>query len=489
MNILNKISKYRFELRHFIIIFAALAIFQTILSYINKTSSSSLLSTTMELYKKDSAENLADLTATSLELLIEHEMLSDRSENSKKITIQEINIILTQQTLRQHVDAISLILERKGKLYQFDDGFKLYEFYFDKKEPKISGNDKSFQIEYFNLMKTYVMEDEQIHSFLDDNAFHVLVPFVPIGEISGALYVKISPDFSNIASEISTIYNETGAVFSALILLSLLAVFFATSYSLRERDIAQNELFNERQESIRKEIVYEQEIQFTKRIYHAHHKAEKVMGFIKEDSRALNNKNIDNIKDKIIKYANFVSRIIYDMKSYEPRVEVVRNNLFRTQINDVISFLVKNVFGRVYRSSCTPKIELNLDPNLPEVPINEYVIWEIIEPLIQNSIDHSNSEDIIITIETNYNRVNQISNIIIKDNGKGISNNLLEFGENGIKKIFFEHTSTKDQKENSGYGCYIAYEICTQRCNWKIDAKNSADGGAQFIIEIPNIIG
>jgi signal transduction histidine kinase len=487
MSILKKLSQYRFEIRHLMIIFAALAIFQTILSYINKTASTTLLSTTMELYKQDSAENLADLTATSLELLIEHEMKTERSENSKKITIQEINIILTQQTLRQHVEEISLILERQGKLYQFNDGLELYEFYFDKIEPSTSDSSRSFQIDYFNKMKSQVMNKEQIYSHLDEgNAFHVLVPFVPIGEISGTLYMKILPDFSNIANEISSAYNETGAVFSALILLSLLAVFFATSYSLRERDLAQNQLFNERQEGIRKEIEHEQEAHFTKRIYHAHHKAEKVMGFIKEDSRALDVGNIDAVKDKIIKYANFVSRIIYDMKSYEPRVEIVRNTLFNTQINDVINFLVKNIFGRVFKSSCTPNIQLKLDANLPTVPINEYVIWEILEPLIQNSIDHNKNDDVQIIIETKHNNIENKSFIVIEDNGEGIKSSLLKIGKDGIKQIFLENTSTKDQKENSGYGCYIAYEICTQRCNWKIDAQNNTEGGARFMIEIPH---
>ena len=34
-----------------------------------------------------------------------------------------------------------------------------------------------------------------------------------------------------------------------------------------------------------KQITYEKELIFTKRIYHTHHKAEKIMGFIKEDLR------------------------------------------------------------------------------------------------------------------------------------------------------------------------------------------------------------
>ena len=37
----------------------------------------------------------------------------------------------------------------------------------------------------------------------------------------------------------------------------------------------------------KKQINYEKELLFTKRIYHTHHKAEKVMGFIKEDLRIL----------------------------------------------------------------------------------------------------------------------------------------------------------------------------------------------------------
>ena len=37
--------------------------------------------------------------------------------------------------------------------------------------------------------------------------------------------------------------------------------------------------------------------------------------------------------------------------------------------------------------------------------------------------------------------------------------------------------------QNSGYGCYIAYEI-SKRCGWDIDAENLNKGGCRFTITI-----
>ena len=133
------------------------------------------------------------------------------------------------------------------------------------------------------------------------------------------------------------------------------------------------------------------------------------------------------------------------------------------------------------------QFQLDLDQNLPIVNNNEFVVWEILEPLIQNAIDHSvRNQGIVIGINTTYNLAQNSSKIVIKDNGTGIPEDLLKRDEKGIKKIFLEHTTTKTSMNNSGYGCYIAYEISTQRCNWKMDAENLSDGGCQFIVNIPN---
>jgi signal transduction histidine kinase len=211
------------------------------------------------------------------------------------------------------------------------------------------------------------------------------------------------------------------------------------------------------------------------------------MGFIKEDLYQLNSKNIEEIKYRVEKYANFISRVIYDMKWYDPPVQSIRNPIFQTDLNEVIQFIVTHIFNRVSDKRDNYQFQLELDPQLPAIHINEFVVWEIIEPLIQNSIDHSQKDQgIIITIKTIYEENINKSQIKIRDNGIGIPDELLVKDETGVKKIFLEHSTTKTSMNNSGYGCYIAHEISTQRCNWKIDAENLSDGGCQFILDIPN---
>jgi sensor histidine kinase regulating citrate/malate metabolism len=72
---------------------------------------------------------------------------------------------------------------------------------------------------------------------------------------------------------------------------------------------------------------------------------------------------------------------------------------------------------------------------------------------------------------------------MIEDNGKGIPTELLEKNELGIKRIFLENISTKEEEKNSGYGCYIAYEIA-KRCGWELDADNNKHGGCRFTLLI-----
>ncbi len=485
MKIFNKFTNYHFQVRHLIILFAILLLFQTLLSYINTTFANNLITKTMDLYRRDSAENFADVTAMSLELLLEHELSVSHSRESRKVTVREFNIILYQQTLKENVSNLCLILSKDDKIYAIDDGNTLYNFFFEKEFTASVDNEKyQNDVNYYAEHKEEFFKNEKIVSFLDDQQqFNVFVPFGPLGEFTGAVFMKISPDFSNITTEISSVSGEAGAIFSALILLTLLANFYMSSYMLNERDTAQQLLFNERQVQIKRQIEHEKEALFTKRIYHAHHKAEKIMGFIKMDIRSLNANNIKSLQEKIIKYANFVSRVIYDMKSYEPPINVIRNPAFQTNLNEVVRFIVRNIFLRSYRLGAEPKFDLALEENLPNIPFNEYVVWEIIEPLIQNGIEHSSRDDITIRIESSLKAPENQIFLTISDNGKGIDPEMLVDDGNGIKRIFLENTTSK-MGQNSGYGCYLAYEISRKWCGWALDAKNSETGGAVFTIKI-----
>ncbi len=486
-HLFEKMKNYRFQIQHLIILFAILLLFQTLLSYINTASTDNLLSKTMELYRKDSAENFADLTATSLELLLEHELSVTRTAESHKVAVREFNIILSQQSLRQNVSNLCVIVNSGNRIFTIDDGNELYDFFLNKETP-VDAMDTRYAgaVRYYVSSRNELFKNEQITSFMDESrTFNVLVPFGPMGEIAGAVYMKISPDFTNIANEISSVSGETGAIFSALILLALLANFYMGSYMIKERDMAQSELFDERQLQIKQQVEHEKESLFTRRIYHAHHKAEKIMGFIKTDVRSLTPQNIDSLRNKIIKYANFVSRVIYDMKTYEPPLNVIRDPVFQTDINEVIRFIVGNIFNRNYQRNSGAHFNLALEDNLPPVPVNEYVVWEIIEPLIQNSLDHNADLDITITIRTLFDSRRKQLQIMISDDGRGIDASLLEFDEDGIRHIFHENTTTKKSGQNAGYGCYLAFEISRKWCRWSLDAANGNAGGAQFTITIP----
>jgi K+-sensing histidine kinase KdpD len=172
------------------------------------------------------------------------------------------------------------------------------------------------------------------------------------------------------------------------------------------------------------------------------------------------------------------------MKWYEPPVQSIRNPMFRTDINEVIRFIVENIFKRTSTSSGY-NFELDLQQNIPPVNVNEFVVWEIIEPLIQNSIEHSGENDVHLHILTQYNPQTKEASLVIEDNGRGIAPWLLATNETGRQRLFEDHVSTKADNTNSGYGCYIAYEIATQRCNWTIAAENGKRGGAKITIEIP----
>jgi len=488
MSLRRRLKDYRFEIRHFIILFIILAAFQFLLTYLHNISSKKLIEQTMDLYRRDSAIRLGNLTTTSLELLVEQSLLYPLvSEESRHRAIQAFDIILNQQTLEQNVDETCLIFDSGEKLFAIDEGRDLYNLIFQHEIPPDTNNlESNYAINNYQSIIREIRETEQIYCTWDEfNSFHVLIPFVPKGEFEGIVYMKITPDVSNIAQEISSVYDETGIIFTALILFGLLAMFYITSHTIRDRDLAQAELFKEREHQLKAEIAHQKETLFTKRIYHAHHKAEKVMGFIQDEIRSLNTKNIKQFKYVVTRYSNFISRVIYDMKWYDPPIHATRNPIFETDINKVFEFLVKYLFKRVTGENTAFNFVLELDPSFPEVHINEYVIWEILEPLIQNSIDHNLHRNVTITLRTKYYQDKGISEVAILDDGKGIVPELLQRNAEGIKKIFLENTSTREHAENSGYGCYIAHELSTKRCGWQIDAANLTSGGCIITLTIP----
>ena len=98
--LLEKFKQYHFELRHLTVLFVILFAFQLIVSFINKSSIKNFIGNTQSWYQKDSAEELANITSTSLELLLESINPKTKPGNKEADRIiQSFDIISIQQVL------------------------------------------------------------------------------------------------------------------------------------------------------------------------------------------------------------------------------------------------------------------------------------------------------------------------------------------------------------------------------------------------------
>jgi hypothetical protein len=487
-HIVDGFRRYQVQFRHVSVLFLVILGFQIVVTFLHKASLQGFLARTQDWYQQDSAERLANLTATSLELLLESQSKGrPRDEQDERRLVQGINIILSQQILNQNVKEICILIPHDSAVVAIDDGQTLYDFLFGAGRAFRGAAGHDDAIARFSGIRARMLSAEQIQTEVEGRqTFHIFVPFVPQGEFVGAVYMKNAPDFSFITREISTSYDETALSFTAVILFGLVAMFFISSYTLKERDDAQKLLFAKEKDLLAEQITHQKEAHFTKRIYHTHHKAEKVMGFIKEDLRALEADNIEETKHRVTKYSNFIARVIYDMKWFDPPLQAVRGPHFSTDVNEVLRFLVRHVFGRVSSDAVGYQIILDLEATLKPVPINEFVLWELFEPLIQNCLEHSGLAAPRVRIATVEDLEHTCSIVTIEDNGMGFDRLLLERTERGVQRMFLEEVSTKAKEfQHSGYGCYIAHEIATQRCGWTLEAETPEGGGARFIIRIP----
>jgi len=252
----ENIKEYHFEFKHLTVLFVILFAFQLVLSFVNKSSIRSFLSSTQEWYQKDSAERLANLTTTSLELLLET-INPKRNLDDEEIRriVQSFDIILNQHILQHNIEDLCIIVNKRDSVYAIDDGKVLFSFLFNESylppQTKIS---HAAAIRFYKNIKSEIVDKEQIYGYLTDRqTFHTFVPFVLRGEYMGAVYMRNTPDFTFITNQLISSYDETSIIYVSLILLGLLAMYFISSYTVKERDEAQQRLFEEHEENLKKQ--------------------------------------------------------------------------------------------------------------------------------------------------------------------------------------------------------------------------------------------
>lgn len=471
----------RFEFRHITIVFVMLILAQLVISFFHKATLKSYLIRYEEANHRTYARQLVNISQNMLATW----HLPGKGKAAAPVTSIR-DFFFPDSGRYPDIRVMVLIPDSGGICRVIEDSLHLVRLMNQSKETDSS-------LRRFSL-PGWIRDSLQTRSpstpVFDPGTPGRLAVYAPVsipGREGCLLMMTMSPGLSPFTREIISSYDESTIIYLSFILLGILAMYYIASYTAVERDEAQEQLVKEHEQLITEQVVHEKESLFTRRIYHTHHKAEKVMGFIKDDLRSIRPENIDEIKARVIKYSNFISRVIYDMKWYDTPVQTIRNPIFQTDMNELIRFIVQHIFQRTSTVNTNYTFELDLDPQFPRLTVNEFVLWEILEPIIQNAIEHSGESKILIRIQTRWTKPDGPGRLVISDNGRGISPDLLAIGEGGVKKLFLENASTKQSVgKNSGYGCFIAWHLATSGCGWHIDATNNPDGGARFTLDIPH---
>lgn len=488
-NLKSKLSQHRFEINHILVFFAIVISFQVLLIFFQNSLVTNFLNDAQRWFQKYHAERIAIVTSASLENLFENQQrIRSEGKPVEAPAIYSVNVFFKQLVLQRGIEEIALILLKDDRIYLVSNGQQMDAFFSGTLPPYAPSpsHAPNAGVTYFMTVRDDMLRTERILSdVVDQRTFNVLVPFVPYGEYVGALYVRVSPDFTLLTDEVQSNFDKVSFAFSALVLFGLIVMYVVSTNAVRERNEVRERLFVEHQANLEKQIRLEKESIFTKRIYHTHHKAEKIMGFIKNDVRMMSPDNLDESKRRVIAYSNFISRIIYDMKWYDQDINTIVNPVFRSNINDILTFIVQNVFLRISSRNDMFSFRFDLDPCLPAVPVNEFIIWEILEPLIQNCIDHGAQNELTITLTTKHDPKTNMSTVQIRDTGVGVPVELLERNSRGVRRIFEEKLNGGTKTgEHSGYGCHIAYQMAVGKCGWELDADNLREGGCCFSITI-----
>ena len=220
--------------------------FQIILSFIQKSSLQSFLEKTQEWYQQDSAERMANLSTTSLELLVGN-MRSDivKNEEDKQKIVQSFNIIFSQQLLEPNVEETCLIILKDNVPIVINEGIDFYNFLTHSASTLIDNKNKSEQaLKFFRANFESLENSEEIFTVLDqNNTFHILVPFIPYGEFVGAFYMKNKPNFEFITKEILTSYDEVALIYASLILFRVYWQCIIFHHLLLKREMKQGSYF------------------------------------------------------------------------------------------------------------------------------------------------------------------------------------------------------------------------------------------------------
>ncbi|PLY05252.1 MAG: hypothetical protein C0625_14585 [Arcobacter sp.] len=183
---------------------------------------------------------------------------------------------------------------------------------------------------------------------------------------------------------------------------------------------------------------------------------------VKKEMDILDDDDIIEFSDGIVKNANYLSQVIEDFKNYIKGEKLKIDfdlkeailhalNIFDSSIHNHNLKIIKNFKNEI--------IVKNYKNELVQALVN----------ILNNAKDalkkyQENEDDRIIFISTDI--IDNKAVLIIQDSGNGITENI-------INKIFEPYFTTKDKEQGTGLGLYMAYKIITDSMEGDIKVENS----------------
>lgn len=188
----------------------------------------------------------------------------------------------------------------------------------------------------------------------------------------------------------------------------------------------------------------------------------------------------NEIVDKCMAQINFMSETINDFMDFiKPSDSVVNKMEMVKAVQDILKLLTPSLEKRKII------VSMKFDHNQSYAKANTNEIKHVLVNIINNAKDaimDIKEKDKMFTgnirIEIENSKENNTCNVRISDNGGGIPQELID-------RIFDPYITTKQDKEGSGLGLYMAKTII-EKHNGTLAVKNS-DKGAVFEISLPSV--
>lgn len=168
-----------------------------------------------------------------------------------------------------------------------------------------------------------------------------------------------------------------------------------------------------------------------------------------------------------------IRQIVVDLKDYA-RAET-SGQMIQVDINDVVQSGVRLTMNSIHRA--TKRFTASYGENLPKVLGNRQRLIQVVINLIQNSCEALGESGRAITVTTRYNRESDGVEIVIRDEGSGIAQDVL----NKVIDPFF---TTKRNMGGTGLGLSVSAGIVKEH-NGVIHFDSVLNQGTEVIVSLP----